>query len=220
MGLMSKSQLQRAKVWLDLKLYLHTVIFALVLLAGAWGYLQWLGLPSLLNKAVADVAALLIALSMMLGGLGYFFNVFDRQVVYRKHLGMVGFALAVWHLLLSWGAFLRLLQPQTWFDHKMWPALTGTVALVIFAVMAVISNQLAVRLLGGKWWRWILRTGYLGLVLVVAHVVLLKGARWLTWYQAGMQEPPALSLLMTAVMLLAVFLRLGLEWSLRRRRRK
>ncbi len=210
--------LARAKALLELKFYLHSTIFGFLLLGLAMAYLQWLGIPGTLNKSVADVATLLITLSMALSGLGYFFNFADRKVIYRKYLGMVGFAFALWHLLLSWSALLNLFKVETWSAGRMWPILTGFIALVVFAVMALISNQFSIRLLGSKLWRAILRFGYIGLLLVVGHVFLLKSARWLTWWQEGMQSPPALSLIVAVVAVLTLVLRLLLWWSLSRRR--
>ena len=212
--------LARAKAFLEVKFYLYSTIFAFILFGLITAYLQWLQIPNLLNKAVADVAILLIALSMAMSGLAYFFNFADRQVIYRKYIGVVGFVFALWHLLLSWSAFLNLFKAQTWASGRMWPMLTGFIALVIFAIMALISNQLSTKLLGTNLWRGILRFGYVGLLLVMVHVFLLKSARWLTWWQEGMQSPPALSLVVVMVGAMTVLLRLGLWWSLKVRRNR
>lgn len=214
------STLARAKAKLEYTLYIRAGFFSGLVFALSYGYLTWMNLPNLLNKAVADTAVVLIALSMALSGLGYFFNFLDRQVVYRKHIGLIGFGFVVWHLLLSWDAFMRLFQETTWATGKMWPMLTGTIALAVFTIMALISNTLATRLLGGKLWRAILRFGYVGLLFVLGHVFLLKASRWLTWWQEGMQGPPALSLVVSVLIVLAILLRLLLAWSLGVRRRK
>lgn len=215
---MQKPNLARAKQLLDLHFYLQSAIFSTLVFALTYAYLSWQGIPGTLNKATADTATLLIGLSMIASGLAYFFNFADRLVIYRKHVGVIGFFFAVWHMILSWSALLNLLKIETWESGKMGPALTGLIALVIFAVMALISNQLSTRLLGTKLWRGILRFGYVALALVIAHVFLLKSARWLTWYEGGMSTPPALSLVVTIFALLVILVRLLLWFSLMRRR--
>jgi DMSO/TMAO reductase YedYZ heme-binding membrane subunit len=202
----------------ELHLYVKTALFSLVIFGLFYAYTNWLGSRSVMNKAVADTGIFLMGLSMLLSGLGYFWNVFDTLVIYRKSLGLVGFAYGLAHLFLSWSAFQALLQPTTWEQGKMWPAFTGTLALVIFTVMAIISNTLMARLIGGKLWKYILRTGYIGVILVWLHVVLLKSARWVTWYQDGMQTPPALSLLISIFMVGVIAMRVALWFALSRRK--
>lgn len=209
---------KKNKFLFDLNLYLKTFVFALFIFLGAYLYLSWLKIPGTLNKTTADTAALLVALSMIFSSLGYFFNFADRLAIYRKHLGMIGFGFAVWHLLLSWSALLNLFKVETWESGKMWPMLTGFLAFSIFTVMALISNQLSTRLLGSKLWKGILRFGFLALILVMLHVFFLKSARWLTWYQEGMQGPPALSLLVVIFTAMVLILRLALWFSLSKRR--
>lgn len=209
---------KKNKFLFDFSLYLKTFAFALLVFGGAYLYLSWQKISGTLNKTTADTAAFLVALSMIFSSVGYFFNFADRLAIYRKHLGMIGFGFAIWHLLLSWSALLNLFKVETWESGKMWPMLTGFLAFLIFTIMAFISNQFSTRFLGSKLWKGILRFGYLALVLVMLHVFFLKSARWLTWYQDGMQGPPALSLLVVIFTIVVLILRLALWWSLSRRR--
>jgi DMSO/TMAO reductase YedYZ heme-binding membrane subunit len=199
-------------------LYFRTAIFSLILFGLAYSYTNWMGIPGVTNKSVADVSILLMGLSMILSGVCYFWNVFDPLIRYRKHLGLVGFAFALAHVGLSFPALQSLFQVSTWEKGAMWPALTGLLAMVIFAIMALISNSFMARSLGGKTWRYILRTGYLAIILVWFHVVLLKSARWITWYQNGMQTPPSLSLIVSIFMVIVVLMRIALWISLARKR--
>ncbi len=198
-------------------LYLHTFVLGVILFTGIFFYTTWLKIPNPLNKTVADVAAILIGLSMLLSSVCYFWNYWDAAIVYRKHLGLVGFALAIVHLLLSWDVFLGLFRFVTWQSNGLYPVLTAFLATVIFTVMAAISNELAARVLG-YWWRIILRTGYLALALVLIHVVLLKGTRWVTWWEEGASRPPSASLLVSLFMVIVIVMR-GCLWYLNRSRR-
>jgi DMSO/TMAO reductase YedYZ heme-binding membrane subunit len=201
------------------KFYFLTGIFGLVVFGLCYAYFKWMGIPGELNKAAADTSIILMGLSMWLSSLGYFFNVFDWAIVYRKFLGLIGFAFALAHLILSWEPFKALFSAATWQAGHAWPALAGVIALVIFTIMALISNSGAARLLGGKAWRHVLRTGYIAVLLVMVHVVLLKSPRWISWYEGGMKTPPAVSLLVTIFMAVVVLMRLLLWVALLRKQR-
>lgn len=204
----------------ELQLYFRVSILGLVLFGMFYAYTSWLKIPGVLNKSVADTSVFLIGWSMLLSALCYFWDFADTKIIYRKHLGLLGFAFGVIHWLLSWGAFQRLFQSATWEGTSYIAPLTGTLALAIFAVMAIISNKYSAMSLGGKTWRAILRTGYIALVLVLIHVFALKSARWLTWYEEGMNTPPSASLLVTIFILIVLLMRVALFFALKMRSSK
>lgn len=210
--------MQNAKLFLELKFYFQSLVFSLFIFALSYAYISWQNIPSALNKSVADTAAFLVGFSMILSGMAYFFNFLDKKVIYRKYIGLMGFAFAMIHLVLSFTAFQNLLKIETWQNLAMWPMLAGLLALIIFTIMALVSNQLAIRFLGAKLWRGILRFGYVGLFFVLAHVFLLKSARWFTWLEGGMQGWPSLSLMVSVFSVLVILLRVALWLSLKRRR--
>jgi DMSO/TMAO reductase YedYZ heme-binding membrane subunit len=204
----------------DLDLYFRTALFSLVVFAVCYGYTSYLKIPNVLNKTAADVSILLMGLSMILSGVCYFWNRFDHFIQYRKHLGMVGFAYGVAHFFLSFSAFTQLFSAATWQKGLMWPALNGALAMVIFTAMALVSNQKAARMLGGKNWKLVLRTGYLAVIFIFFHVVLLKSGRWITWFNGGMKTLPSLSLIVTVWMVLVLGMRLALWFALMRKSRQ
>lgn len=201
----------------ELSLYLRVLVVSALIFGGFYAYTTWLQIPNVLNKTAADTSIFLMGMSMLMSSIGYFGKRLDSWVRYRKHLGLVGFAFGLAHWFLSWGAFQNLLKAETWQKGAMWPALTGLLALGIFTVMALISNSQAARLLGGKWWRFILRSGYLAVILVWLHVVLLKSGRWVTWYENGMKTLPSLSLLVTVFMTVVLVMRVVLWIATRRK---
>jgi predicted ferric reductase len=203
----------------EIRFYLTSGLIGLLVYAACYSYLRWLGIPGEVNKAAADTAIILMGFSMLQSGLSYFFNLFDRIIIYRKYFGLTGFAFAITHLVLSWGAFMNLLRLETWMKGAMLPALTGTLAFVIFTIMASISNTFFTKLLGSEAWRRTLRTGYLAVIFVLAHVVLLKYGRWTTWYLEGMQTPPSLIFIFIIFLCVLLVMRLLLWFSLRNKRR-
>lgn len=199
----------------EFKLYLQTSIFAAVIFGLFYFYISWMGIPSVTNKAMADTSIFLMGWSMLLSSVCYFWNVLDKMIVYRKYLGLVGFAFAIAHLVLSWSAFLNLLSAETWQAGKMWAPFTGTLAFLIFTVMALISNTLMAKKLGGRTWKLILRTGYVAVIFVAIHVVVLKSARWITWMQEGFPTPPSLSFMISIFMLIVLVMRVALWIALK-----
>ncbi len=202
----------------ELGYYLRTFIFGMIVFGLCYFYTDWNKVPNALNKSTADTATWLMGLSMMMSGLGYFFNLFDSKVIYRKFLGLVGFWFGLAHVYLSLPVFQALLKPETWQKGVPWAPFTGLLALLIFTTMALVSNTFMTRLLGGKWWRYVLRTGYIAMIFVAAHVILLKGPRWVTWYQGGLKTSPSMSLIVSIFILLVLLMRIALWWSLRRKK--
>lgn len=204
----------------DFQRYVKVVLLSLAVFGIFYGYLDWLEIPGTLNKAVADTSVVFICFSMLLSAICYFWNFADTKIVYRKHLGLIGFAYVVVHMLLSFSALKKLTELTAWQSGAAFPVATATVATLIFTVMTLISNNYAARELGGIWWRNILRTGYLALLFGLAHVALLKMTRWVDWFNSGMQRPPALSLVVSILIIITLLARLFLEISLRRKKAK
>lgn len=201
----------KPRVPVEVIMYIHVLLFSAIIFGGFYFYTTWLQIPNAINKAFADSAIAIMGLSMLLSSLAYFFNFFKPWLMYRKHLGLVGFALLLVHIGLSFSALQALFDQSTWIEGDMYPALTGLLATVIFTYMAVISNHVASRILGGTLWRLILRTGYIALALSLIHVVLLKSARWVIWYNGGMQTLPSASLLVSIGAIIVIVMR-GILW--------
>lgn len=200
-------------------MYLHTTIFGAVVFVAFYLYLTWLDIPSPVNKAVADAGIFLMGWSMLLSGVCYFWNTLDKMISYRKYLGLVGFAFATAHLVLSWSAFLNLFSIQTWQNGRMLAPFAGTVAFVIFTIMALISNTTMAKKLGGKVWKSILRTGYIAVIFVAVHVIALRFGRWTSWVQEGFPTPPSLSLVISLFIVIVLGMRVALWIALKRKAR-
>jgi len=196
-------------------LYRNTLIFGLAVFGLAYGYTTFLEIPGVLNKAVANTAIILMGCSMLLSSLCYFWDFVDDKIIYRKHLGLIGYAFGLAHVVLSFPALKRLMTSEAWSQTIPWAPLTGLGALVIFTIMALISNKFAAHKLGGKTWRIILRTGYIAIILTWIHVVALKSKYWIRWAEAGFDSWPSLSFVTSVFMLVVVLMRIALWWSVR-----
>lgn len=170
---------------------------------GIWGFDL-----SLVNKSLGVTALFLIALSMFLTGAAYFSGGPPRPLVFRKYFGLVGFWAG-----LSHGAVNHLLLPAVGLHPEtkagdLHAEVTGLVALVAFAGMAIASTSWARRRLGGERWRRFLRyAGYMGLVLAAGHTAMLKWGSWAKFFRTFDPVLPSLSLFVAAFAASAVLLR-------------
>lgn len=202
----------------EIRRYAQTLLFAEVVYLAFYFYL--LHSPSSIpqNNAVANTAVFLMGASMILSGLCYFWNLFDRFAPFKKYLGLVGFAFAVTHVYLYIPAFMSLFSPATWGRPFIWVLLTGLSSLLIFTVMALISNNYAARKLGGKNWKLILRTGYIALLLAGIHILLLSRKGWVAWYNSGFDGLPALNLIISVFIVVVLGMRIALWIALKNRK--
>ena len=162
------------------------------------------------NKVFATTALVLIGLSLTLSGFCYFWDFVDTKIIYRKSLGLVGFAFAVLHIIVTLNFLPHKFAYPNWFvDHNI-SVTFGILALFIFTIMAAISNHFAILELGGKRWRMILRVGYLAFIFVIIHFTILKYPGWLKWFATREPLLPPLSLLEVIFAVAVVGLRIAL----------
>ncbi len=167
------------------------------------------------SKMVAGTSGFLLAYSFSLSTLGYYFNFLDSKVIYRKYLGLMGYFFA-----LGYSIMLLFVDPNRYFYgffENFWSAdfLLGLAAMAILTVMALISNNSALKLLGPKRWRSILRLGYLAFFLLVIRGIILEGDQWLAWLVSGTGLPPV-RLLLSVVAIFVIFTHYSLfftEWQ-------
>ena len=139
-----------------------------------------------MNKAIALSSIVLIGLSFSLGPLARFFpRFFARHTPLRKPLGLLGFAAAGFHSLLS----LTLLSPANY--PKLYEEggrfsligetslLFGALALVVFSIVAVTSIPSVAERLSPAGWKRAQRLGYLALVFTLVHVAVPSVKGWL-----------------------------------------
>lgn len=171
----------------------------------------------IINKIIAFTALVLIGLSLTLSAVCYFWDFADKQIIYRKYLGITGFVFALAHTLVSLFFLPEHFTLPTDFLERWQPFLTGLLALVILAFMAVISNNWAIKKLGGGNWRKLMRiAGYTALILTIIHLTLHKYQGWLRWLTKRNTILPPLSLLAIVFAVSVLLLRLAL-WLSRKR---
>jgi sulfoxide reductase heme-binding subunit YedZ len=173
---------------LALKEYFVAFLVSLFFFALASGYmgLQFGVLDNfMLNRALGEASLLNLALVLLIGPLSRLYDRFDRWLLYRKEIGVFAFFSAAAHFLISglglpgrtWLGFYGR-NPQSFF--------TGLGALVIFALLFILSLEFIISKLPRKLW-WLAQNwgARIAGILIIAHVVLLRQAAWIAWFERG-----------------------------------
>ncbi len=190
-----------------------TALFSILLLLAFVLYInyatdQQLSLFRLTNLATAETALALVGLSFALSGIGFFWDIFDRQVRYRKYLGLFGFAIAAVHVLLS----LQIARNIYAFSF-------GLLGILLLVFMAAISTHDA-QLRFGQRWRQALRVGYLAYIAIIAHYAILRLHAWTDWFAQDKISLPPVSLITVILAIGVIVLRLAMQIEIRRRAEK
>lgn len=138
-----------------------------------------------IQQALGNAAVIVIAPSLALSGLAYFLSWPKRFIPYRKSLGLLGFYLGLGHVGVSMyrsGFAFGALTLASWRDTAIF---VGYIAVVLFALMPLITSRTLAPTLGGKRVRVGLRyLGYSAYALVVFHGGFLAWGSWLRWWNA------------------------------------
>lgn len=157
------------------------------------------------NKVVAGVALLLLCAVLLLGTLGRLYSFFDKYLMYRKDLGLLSFAYAATHSVVSL-FFLRSHFPPERFLAFPPSFIFGLSSMMVLTLLFIFSIEaLVARLDRKKWWHlqnWGVRIGG---ILVLLHILTMKWSGWSNWYANGgsaeLMRPflPPAGLLVTSV---------------------
>ncbi|MEP7166587.1 MAG: hypothetical protein ABI758_01250 [Candidatus Woesebacteria bacterium] len=197
-------------------LWRNTILFAglIYALSSVYGvlYVQTISI-AVCSEALAFTAGILIGSSFVLSSLTYFFNFMDTKLKYRKQLGLLGYYVA-----LAYSITLFLRNVDHYGTHASTSlgtreALLGLSAMAILSMMAIISGNWAIKLLGNRW-RMLLRTGYIAYILLIIRAFIIEGGSWRQWAFSFMSLPPP-RLILSIFALIVIYARIGLEIALR-----
>lgn len=175
------------------KNWLHAIFIAVVLFIFLLSYNllyrqgQWL---VSFSESLAASGGFLIGFSFIVAPLSYFFDFADKELRYRKYLGLVGYFFA---LLYSFSLQIRFPDRYFYglFDSLLFvEVILGLMAMTIFTVMAMISNAWGTKVLGGKLWRSVLRLGYVAYFLLIVRAYLIEHQIWVEWINTLQGLPP------------------------------
>ena len=157
------------------------IISALIVGIFSWYYLivraqplniQWA------NAILAFSSVIILGLAMAMGSLAKFVHPLSKYAHYRKEFGLIGFALAAMHVALVIPLLIYSEEPAMWSNAIS--AAVAAVAFMIFLLMALTSTESWMKSLGYENWKNLQRTGYIALVMVMFHILLLDKGAFLT----------------------------------------
>lgn len=183
-------------------LFLFFALYNLIVFSGF--SIRWF------SQTLIGTSGILFCLSLGLSSLNFYFpTTFGHKVIYRRYLGLMGYFVS----LIDLGLLLTLEHEYYVFglvENAFTPDLMlGGTAMVIFTLMALISNDEAIAVLGPKHWRSILRLGYLALLLLVMRAFVIEGIGWNQWLLDPQGLPPV-RLVISLIALTVLFARLSL----------
>ena len=164
---------------------------------------------------------LLIGLSFALSGICYFWNFADHYIIYRKQLGVVGFGYVFLHGILSL-FFLPEYQPVLFYyleKETILAFLFALIAMVIYAMMIIISTKTMIQKIGGHTWRMLLRVGYIAYAFSLVHMWLNNYTFWLRYLSGQGKSPlPSFGLLTFLAGIVVIILRIAVWISTSRKK--
>ncbi len=176
------------------------------------GDVEWRHFPLFIfNKATSLAAVVFVSCSYLIGKIIHWHD-HDKalRLVVIKFCGLMGFFLAGVHAFLS----LSLLSPAyyaKYFDEAGRLNLqgelaisVGVIALFFLMAPAILTLPMMPKAVGGQRWKRGQRAGYITLVLVVAHLVVLGLKGWLAprGWPAGIPPISLVAVLVALVPLL------------------
>lgn len=157
-------------------------------------------------SVLAGTSGILLAMSFSLSSFSYYFDFLDSSLVYRKYLGLMGYFFA-----LAYASVAVYQNPRANLNFGDITVILGATAMMILTVMALISNQKAVQLLGGKLWKNILGLGYIAYALLVIRGILLDAPLWSQWL-ADLSAPFTVRMFLTLLGIAVLLFRVSVPF--------
>lgn len=143
------------------------------------------------NKAFGSASLMTIGTVLLIGPLSRLYQRFDKWIAYRKELGIVGFAAALTHTIISlfflpdkfaFASFFTF----TSLNRGLVPFLFGLGSIIVFLILTIMSfNSVIRRMQKEVWWRWQYFGVRVAALLLFLHLVVMKYPGWISWFVKG-----------------------------------
>jgi DMSO/TMAO reductase YedYZ heme-binding membrane subunit len=176
----------KSKTFITAAIFIAVFTYAIVRYNVIKG-VPWSDLPLFIsNKAISLSAVAFIVLSYSLGSLARFWpGAFDTTLRFRKFFGLLGFGLAAIHALISLLIFTPSYYAKFFTESGSLnligelSMIFGVLAFFVFSLVAITSLPSISKTMDTKRWLAAQHVGYLGLVLVFLHVLVMGFEGWL-----------------------------------------
>ncbi|MFH1509047.1 MAG: ferric reductase-like transmembrane domain-containing protein [bacterium] len=139
----------------------------------------------------------------------------DKQIIYRKHLGLVGFNLALLHGTISLFFLPNNFEFLNYYlaPGNRLPFILALISLLILMTMTLASNNPSIKSMGAKKWKILMRFGFVALLFALTHFTLKKYSSWFEWNFSDHNYLPPLSLIVFVLGLFSLLLRISLYFN-------
>lgn len=164
------------------------------------------------NKAISLTAVVLIGLSFFIGPMARLWTKKFAPFLYmRKYLGVLGFAVAAMHSVISLLLFSPSYYPKFFAETGKLTMtgelsmLFGVLAIFIFSGVAVTSMPSVEKQLHPKQWKFVQRLGYLAFIFTLLHVWAMGWEGWInpSGWPAGLLPISLLAAMVIIAVLIA-----------------
>lgn len=142
-----------------------------------------------INKIAGAVAILIGGFTLLIGSFSRKWKSWVQFMTVRRHLGLIAFAFAAIHLVLSL-FFLPSRFNLEWYVKEWVPVLFGVVAIVIWIYLALISRNTSIKQMGADKWKqhqqW---GGRIAFALLFFHIAVMKWGSWSEWIMRKSRIP-------------------------------
>ncbi|MGL5317132.1 MAG: hypothetical protein ACRC9Q_00300 [Bacteroidales bacterium] len=144
------------------------------------GWISGLFIP---NKSLSLTSALFLMYSMILSPIGQLRGKLPKNIASRRVYGIIGAVTMIIHIIWSL-FFIQDRFPLSFYaePNHIYSIIFGTVGLVIFSMCLYFSYENKVRNRSAADIKTIHRTGYIGVAMIIVHMLLLgTGVNVINW---------------------------------------
>ena len=168
------------------------------------------------EKCTAIASVFCLALALMLGPLSRFKPSLDKQLPYRRTMGLTAAFMSMPHVILVF-IYLPLKFPEkysvdyplSWFVTHWFTVIMGLLSLVLFLIIAWSSDPSGIRRLGKRKWMILQKFAYLVMIMVVLHLLSMGKIpeNWIAWIENRDKPLPPGSFPVMVICIGALFLK-------------
>ena len=136
-------------------------------------------LISIINRASAVTAVILLSFTLLIGPLSHFYTkYFEKHKDYRKKLGLLSVAYAIIHILITSYTW-NLPKAIDYTSSNRSAIILGILAAILLLAISLTSNKQVYNKLKYPLWKAIQFTSYIVLILLILHFALIKKSSFL-----------------------------------------
>lgn len=146
----------------------------------------------IINKVFGSTAVVLAGLTLCMGAFRKNPIVASLMTI-RRHLGLVAFGFAIFHVAFSLYQTNRFAW-FSWYVREWIPVTFGIVAILAWTYMTSISRNTKIQEMGTVVWRNRLSlSGKIAFFAIFLHLTVMKYEGWIRWWNGAIKQTPELA---------------------------